>query len=61
MPSSPGARGPLPSATASTSVTTSFSTSSWGRWRPRCGSSLPLVSAAPTPSPRRSKGAALPR
>jgi hypothetical protein len=40
---------------------TSSSTSSWGRWRPRCRSSLPSASAAPTPSPRRSKGAALPR
>jgi hypothetical protein len=32
-----------------------------GRWRPRCGSLPPPASAAPTPSPRRSKGAALAR
>jgi hypothetical protein len=61
MPSSPGAGGPLPSATASASVTASSSASSWGRWRPRCGSSPPPASAAPTSSPRRSKGAVLPR
>jgi hypothetical protein len=60
-PSSPGAGGPLPSATASASVTTSSSASSWGRWRPRCGSSPPLASAAPTLSPRQSEGVALPR
>jgi hypothetical protein len=42
-------------------VTTLCSASSWGRWRPRCGSSLPPASAAPTPSPRQSNGAALPR
>jgi hypothetical protein len=50
-----------PSATASASATTSSSASSWGRWRPRCGSSPPPASAAPTPSPWRSEGAALAR
>jgi hypothetical protein len=29
------------------------STSGWGHWKPRCGSSTPMASAAPTPSPRR--------
>jgi hypothetical protein len=61
MPSSPGARGHSPSVTVSASATTSSSASSWGRWRPRCGSSLPPASAAPSPSPRQSKGAASPR
>jgi hypothetical protein len=46
-------------ATVSASATASSSASSWGRWRPRCGSSPPSASAAPPPSPRWSKGAAL--
>jgi hypothetical protein len=32
-----------------------------GHWRPRCGSSPPPTSAAPTSSPRRRKGVASPR
>jgi hypothetical protein len=42
-------------AFASASATTSSSASSWGRWRPRCGSSPPPASTAPTPSPWCSK------
>jgi hypothetical protein len=60
-PSSLDAGGLSPSATASASATSSSFASRWVRWRPRCGSSPPPASAAPTPSPRCSKGAALPR
>jgi hypothetical protein len=35
--------------------------SSWGCWRSRCGSSPPPASAAPTPSPWRSKEGILAR
>jgi hypothetical protein len=59
LPPSLGVGGHSPWATVSASVTTSSSASSWRRWRPRCGSSPPVVSAAPSPSLRQSKGAAL--
>jgi hypothetical protein len=61
MSSSPAAGGPLPSVIASASATTSSSASSWGRLRPRCRSSPPVASAAPTPSPRRSEEEVLAR